>query len=104
MGTQAFLNKAASNDDCLSDNFGNSVFYIGIQLKLGWINSIIPPDTLAQIKTLNVPKRPVLEREKDRAGKTIIWTILSLPFGFGVGASKDQSITAVSVGITKRVR
>lgn len=42
-------------------------FISALRLKLGWMNSITPPKTLAPTNTGSNPKRPVLDRGKDRA-------------------------------------
>ena len=71
-------------------------FISALRLKLGWISSIAPPKALAPTKTGSNPKRPVLERGKERAAKAMRCTNLSLPSGAGV-ASKGQSMVKVRV-------
>ena len=79
-------------------------FTSALRLKLGWMSSIIPPKAHALTNTDSNPKRPVLERGKDREAKAMIWNILSLPSGAGGGASSGQSIETVRVTVTISVR
>ena len=78
-------------------------FISALRLKLGWMSSIIPPKILAPTNTGSNPKRPVLERGKDRAAKATRCASLSLPTGAGGGAFKGQSMATVRVAVTVRV-
>ena len=75
-----------------------------LRLKLGWMSSMMPPKTLAQIKTEYNPKRFVLERGKASDAKAMTCTNLSLPWGAGYCWSNGQSIMTVSVIVTMSVR
>lgn len=73
----------------------NQSLISALRLKLGWMSSIIPPNKLAPINTGSNPKRPVLDRGKDRAAKATRCMSLSLPSGACGGETKGQSMATV---------
>ena len=75
-----------------------------LRLKLGWINSMAPPNALAPMKTGSRPNRPVRASGKASAAKATRCTSLSLPSGAGGGASSGQSIATLKVSVTITVR
>ena len=77
-------------------------FILASRLKLGWINSIIPPKTLAPMKTESKLNLPVRASGKARAAKAKKCTSLSAPSNAWCG-SMGQSIASVSVVIIIRV-
>ena len=79
-------------------------FTSALRLKLGWMSSMTPPKAHAPTNTGINPKRPVLERGKDRAEKKTRWTSLSPRSGADGGASKGQSMAIVRMAVTMRVR
>ena len=79
-------------------------FISALRLKLGWMSSMVPPYTLAPMKTGSSPKRPVRASGKASAAKAMKCTNLSLPSGDGGGASMGQSIAMVRVSATIMVR
>jgi len=79
-------------------------FMSALRLKLGCMNSMIPPKALAPTKTGSRPKRPVRASGKASAAKAMKCTSLSLPSGAGGGASRGQSIATVRVSVTIIVR
>jgi hypothetical protein len=79
-------------------------FMSALRLKLGCMNSIAPPKTLAPMKTGSKPKRPVRASGKASTAKATRCTSLSAPSGAGGGASRGESMATLRVMATKPVR
>ena len=75
-------------------------FMSALRLKLGWMSSIVPPKTLAPMKTGSKPKRPVRASGKASTVNAMKCKSLSLPSGARGGASRGQSIATVRMSVT----